>query len=151
MNEAPIIPPGEVLPPMDSPPRKAEADDAKPGKPKRRKTGDTADRFAVLNSFVDCSMANLSRAELAAWFVLYRDTRNGTTRTSQADIARRAGADARTIRRALKRLVALGLVRIVKQGGFRKGVSVYAVEPLSTHPPAEAKHDRPEGGKSCRR
>lgn len=143
MSEAPIIPPGVVgLPPLNADrPRPPKAE----GKPKlKRRRRHAADRFAVLNAFLDMTAGALTRAELLTWLILYRDTKpDGTTRTAQADIARRAGTDARTIRRALARLSAFGLVRIVWQGGFRKGASVYAVEPLPKH--------RPEGDKSCRR
>lgn len=143
MNEAPIIPPGVVgLPPMDADhPRRAKTG----SKPKtKRHRHRTADRFGVLNAFLDMTAGALTRAELLTWLILYRDTKpDGTARTAQADIARRAGIAARNVRRALKRLAAFGLVRIVWQGGLRKGASVYALEPLPTYPP--------EGGKSCRR
>ena len=49
-----------------------------------------AERFAVLNAFVDFALKGLTRNEIAVWLVLYRDTRNGVVKTSQADIARRA-------------------------------------------------------------
>ncbi len=54
-------------------------------------------RFELLNAFVDGSMADLTRAELAAWLILYRDTKpDGTARASLDDIARRAGIDRQT-------------------------------------------------------
>jgi hypothetical protein len=143
MNDGPIIPPGVVgLPPMEADrPRRDKTESRPKGKPNRRRA---ANRFGVLNAFLDMTAGALTRAELLTWLILYRDTKpDGTTRTAQADIARRAGIAARSVRRALNRLVAFGLVRIVWQGGFRKGASVYAVEPLPKHPP--------EGGKSCRR
>jgi hypothetical protein len=45
------------------------------GKTSQRKT---ADRFAVLNAFVDAGMVGLSKVDVMPWPVLYRDTRNGT-------------------------------------------------------------------------
>ena len=86
----------DVLPPMDS--GKAKPADAREPKrkPGKRKAGD---RFAVLNAFVDCTAGRLSRGEILVWLVLYRDTRNGIAKTSQADIARRAGISDRTVRR----------------------------------------------------
>lgn len=146
MSEGRIIPPGEVLPPMetpgDAPPRHAEADPrnraAQPGKTKRRNAGtsggDTAGRFAVLNGFVDCSMADLSRAELAAWLVLYRDTRNGTARTSAEDIARRAGTSKRAVLDALTSLRKRELLTRVYRGGLNRGPSVYRVHPMPREP-----------------
>lgn len=146
MSNPPIIPPGVVgLPPMEAgrrgSPNNGNAGAPPKGNGNRRRA---ANRFAVLNAFLDMTAGALTRAELLTWLILYRDIKpDGTTRTAQADIARRAGTDARTVRRALARLTAFGLVRIVRQGGFRKGSSVYAVEALPKHPP--------EGGKSCRR
>jgi len=50
-------------------------------------------------------------------------------RTSQADMARRAGCDARTVRRALKTLERAGLLTVSYQGGLNRGPSVYRVHP----------------------
>lgn len=135
MTDPPIIPPDVVgLPPMDTGRRHRDQDQDNPkGKRHRRQTGN---RFAVLNSFIDMTAGGLTRAELLTWLVLYRDTKSdGTARTAQGDIARRAGVSDRSVRFALKRLAAFGLVRVVWQGGFRKGASVYAVEPLPEHTP----------------
>ena len=141
MNEGPIIPPGVVgLPPMSGDGSHRDNGDGTP-KPKRnRERRHSSNRFAVLNAFLDMTAGALTRAELLTWLVLYRDTKpNGTARTAQGDIARRAGVSSRAVRFALKRLVRHGLVRIVWQGGFRKGSSVYAVEPLPKQPPTGAK------------
>ena len=66
-----------VLPPMEptAPPTNKTATNTKKakGKPARRNTGD---RFAVLNTFADFTLRNLSRAEIAVWLLLWRDTRN---------------------------------------------------------------------------
>ncbi len=128
------IPVGQEPPPLRSPasgngqpPRHQDAEEAK-GKPAQRKT---ADRFRVLNAFVDFTLADLTRNEIAVWLVLYRDTREGTARTSQADLARRAGISDRTVRRAIKRLEAAGLLKAAYRGGFRRGPSRYVVRPQS--------------------
>ena len=48
----------------------------------------------------------LTRAEAAVWFILYRDTKpDGTARTGQTDLARRAGCNVRSVGRALARLI----------------------------------------------
>ncbi len=90
----------------------------------------TANRFAVLNAFVDCSLVGLTRAELATWLILFRDTRNGTASTCQADMARRAGISDRAVRQAIGKLRKLGLIVVVYQGGLNRGASRYRVEPL---------------------
>jgi hypothetical protein len=128
-----IIPVGEELPPMDddqpTPPdcRHRGGTKGRTGNPRRKPAG----RFAVLNAFVDFSLAGLSRAEIAVWLVLYRDTRDGIARTSYDDLARRAGCNRRNVGRAIRRLERLGLLRIVHRGGFRRGVSRYRVRPLA--------------------
>ncbi len=94
-------------------------------------------RFAVLNAFTDAELRNLTRAELAVWLVLYRDTKpDGTARTGQTDLARRAGCDDRTVRRALDGLAERGLVDVVTQGRLRTGPSRYRVRGTGRAPPA---------------
>jgi hypothetical protein len=90
--------------------------------------GKTGERFAVFNAFVDFALAELSRREIAVWLVLYRDTRDGTARTSYDDLARRAGLNRRNVGRAVKRLEQLGLLKVVHRGGLRRGASRYRVK-----------------------
>ncbi len=97
-------------------------------KSNRRKT---ANRFAVLNNFVDFTMGELPRGCVVVWLVLYRDTKDGTARTSQADIARRAGLSVRGVRDAIRRLESLGLLKTVYRGGLNRGPSRYRVIPLT--------------------
>ena len=121
------------LPPLPPPmtPRPASATTNKTAeKPKR--TAATGNRFRELNAFVDCSMADLSRAELATWLVLWRDTKQGgTVRTSSTDIARRIGASRRAVTDALKGLRKRGLLKLIHQGGLTGGMSVYRAVPLA--------------------
>ncbi len=124
-----IIAVGEEPPPMDGP-NPAPPNHPHRGKPKGKPDGaksKAGERFAVLNAFADFAMAELSRAEIAVWLVLFRDTRDGTARTSYDDIARRAGCNRRNVGRALRRLEQRGLLKIVHRGGIRRGVSRYCV------------------------
>lgn len=122
-----VLPGCSTLPALDSLPEAAP--NRNEGGAARRKA---ADRFAVLNSFVDVTLADLrSRGDVAVWLVLYRDTRNGTARTSQADIARRVGMSPRGVAKALRRLEQRGLVKCVYRGGLGRGVSRYLVRPYS--------------------
>lgn len=121
---------GEELPPMEPTlePRQARAGSS--GKRSRQTPNasePTMGRFGTFNSFVDCSMAELSRAELAVWLVLFRDCRDGIAATAQPAIAKRAGCNARTVRRALHELERRGLVEIVHRGGLGRGISRYRV------------------------
>ena len=104
--------------------RDARGTDKAKGKTAGRRTGD---RFAVLNAFVDFTAGTLNRGEILVWLVLYRDTKNGTAATSQADIARRTGLCKRTVQLATQRLEAAGLLKRVHRGGLRRGTSRYRV------------------------
>jgi hypothetical protein len=125
-----IIAVGEEPPPMDAPPSGRPPER---GKPKGKTGGAKAkagERFAVLNAFVDFALAYLSRADIAVWLVLFRDTREGTARTSYDYLARRAGLNRRNVGRALRRLEGRGLLKIVHRGGLRRGASRYRVRGL---------------------
>jgi len=103
----------------------------------RSRSASTAsgNRFKVLNTFADCTLAGLSRAEIAVWLLLWRDTKpDGLARSSQADLARRAGTNDRTARRAIGSLLRRGLLTVVYRGGLRRGSSKYRVHPLSRPP-----------------
>src|SRR3954467_11922978 len=86
-------------------------------------------RFEILNAYVDAGMADLSRAEIAVWLTLYRDTRDGTARTSLDDLARRGGFDRQTASRAVGRLERRKMLQVVRRGGLNRGPSVYRVFP----------------------
>ena len=84
--------------------------------------------------FVDCSLAELSRTEALAWLVLWRDTKNGTVRTSMSDIARRVGSSRRAITTAISNLERMGLISIVRKGGLNRGATIYQLHPLAKPP-----------------
>ena len=70
----------------------------------------TADRFAVLNAFVDFTHGRAIEGRSAGWLVLFRDTKpDGTARTGASDLPRRAGVNVRTVKRAVGRLRTPGL------------------------------------------
>ena len=130
-NKPPMLKGCDVLPVVESGRPKAVTK-PKPKQNRRR----TADRFAVLNSFVDFTMLKLKRTDLAVWLVLYRDTKSdGIARTGQADIARRAGVTDRTVRRSLGRLRSRGLLDIVRRGRLGAGPSAYRVHAVSADKP----------------
>jgi DNA-binding MarR family transcriptional regulator len=107
-----------TLPP-DGRPRDAPAK----GKAKGAATG----RWALFNAFSDGIARDLTPAAAMTWLILFRDTkRNGLARTSQSDIARRAGVTDRAVRDALRELIRRGLVVRVQRGGPGRA-SVYRV------------------------
>ncbi len=112
------------------PPRPRQGTSTGKGTEKPKRTAVTSNRFGELNAFVDCSMADLTRAEALTWLVLWRDTKNGTVRTALTDIARRIGASKRAAVDAVAGLVKRGLVSRIHRGGMNRGVSVYRVQPL---------------------
>jgi predicted transcriptional regulator len=124
------IPVGQEPPPLRS------SNNSRPsghrGKPKRKPPRrKTADRFAVVNAFLDFTAGGLSRAEALTWLVLWRDTKpDGTAKTSVADLARRIGANPSTVKRAVAGLVKGGLLTVVYRGSLRRGPSAYRVRPL---------------------
>jgi hypothetical protein len=100
--------------------------------PARRRTTkrESRLRFETFNAFVDSGMSTLSRAELALWLILYRDTkRSGTARASLADIARRAGFDRQTASRAVGKLTRRNMLQVLRRGGLNQGPSEYRVFP----------------------
>lgn len=123
-----ILPPDAVFRDDDE----EAAPPAPPAKPKRRKRGE---RFAMLNAFADCGLAELTGAEVKVWLILFRDVKaaTGTARTGQADIARRAGLSVRAVKLAIGTLQAKGFLRIVHRGRLNVGPSIYTVHPTGTH------------------
>lgn len=135
---------GGMLPPMNPAPRPARPNNGKAtgtnatsgettggevttGKANDPKRKAAADRFGTLNAFVDVTMRDLTPSEKLVWFVLFRDVRDGVAKAAQSDIATRSGLTQSTVSLAVKRLVKRGLLRIVHQGGFRKGLSTYRI------------------------
>jgi hypothetical protein len=127
-----ILQVGEELPPLDPPAGGQPLRGSKGGKPKGKGAGE---RFHSINTFADFTLAGLNRAQIAVWLLLWRDTKpNGLAKTSQADLARRAGTDPRTIKRAIRRLQEAGLLVVVHRGGLRCGPSTYRVLSLAQCP-----------------
>ena len=132
MTEPPILPGCTVLPPMNPTRPRTTSNNDKAEKPKGTKQ--TAERFATLNAFVDFTLGSLTRNETAVWLILWRDERNGTSRTSQADLARRSGVTRRTVVRVLDRLESKHLLRRIRRGGLNRGLSVYRVLAVAKPP-----------------
>lgn len=119
-----ILPPDATFRPDD------DEEPARPAPPAKRRS--RSERFAALNAFVDfgISDAELTPAEALVWLVLFRDVKaNGTARTEQADIARRAGLSVRGVKLALRGLKVKGLVQVVRRGQLNVGPSTYRVHP----------------------
>ena len=75
MTEPTILPGCSVLPPMEPPRPRTTSNNSKAEKPKRKKQ--TAERFGVINAFVDFTLGSLTRNEMAVWLVLWRTFTTG--------------------------------------------------------------------------
>jgi hypothetical protein len=125
-----IIPVGEELPPMDDgPPPKESHHNGRKGKPADVKAK-VGERFGVLNAFVDVALADLTRAEIVVWLILYRDTRDGVVQISWDGLANRGGLNRRHVGRAIASLKDRGLIKLVRRGGVQRGSSRYRVQGL---------------------
>jgi hypothetical protein len=124
MSSRPVLPPGVTLPPMDrgSPPEIP------------RSTSRQSGRFQEINDFVDVTVRTLTRSEMVAWLILWRDSRDGIARTSLVRVAERCGCSTRQAVRAIKKLADAGLVTVVSRGGLGCGPSVYRMTPVSPSP-----------------
>lgn len=123
-----------VLPPMD--PQSASTPKlSTKNKPKGPKHKSTGDRFSTINVFVDFTLGDLKRNEIAVWLLLWRDERDGLSRTSMADMARRLKIDRRTAIRAVGQLQKRGLLQVVFKGSLNQGPSTYRVKPLEPTSP----------------
>jgi hypothetical protein len=61
------------LPPMEPRPQSTPPALCRSNSPKGKAgNGQTGQRFRVLNDFVDFTLAELNRAEIAVWLILYR-------------------------------------------------------------------------------
>lgn len=117
-----------VLPPMQGP-----IPSPTPRSKGRHKAKRAAGRFAALNAFLDVTLRELPRAQIAVWLLLFRDTKaDGLARTGQADLARRAGCNAGTVKRALAGLARRRLLTVVHRGRLGAGPSVYRLRSTST-------------------
>lgn len=142
MSPSLVLPPGKTLPPLGpdaatSTSAGSAGDGAPPLAARSSAAGESvrngraAARFDEINTFLDVTARTLPRAAVLCWLVLWRDSRNGVARTAITDIARRSGCDRRTALRSIKALVNRGLVRVIRRGGLRVGLSIYKVTPVS--------------------
>lgn len=85
-------------------------------------------RWEILNHFVDHQMSELTPTQRAVWFCIFRDEKNGITKTGQSDIARRCSLSRESVNRAISQLEARGLIKTLRQGGMNRGMSWYQIQ-----------------------
>ncbi len=101
---------------------------APPSAPPQKRKGDRT-RWRTLNTFVDRVARHLDDAEQAVWFVVFRFTQDDAAEVRIQDIAGRVGKSARTVQRAVDRLIEVGLLERLKRGTRQGGPSRYRLEP----------------------
>jgi DNA-binding MarR family transcriptional regulator len=85
--------------------------------------------FQNLAGFVDQGVRTLSRSELATYLILLRDTKpDGTSRAGLNDLAERGGMSRWSASRAVRSLVAKGVLTIVRPGRAGKA-TLYTIFP----------------------
>ena len=127
MNESRVIQVGQER----RRPRPPKPEGTPPKQPKgNRKKRVSHERFGSLNSFVDVTMRNLTRAEIAVWWVIFRDTRMGVASAALSDISQRTGTSVRHVQKAIQRLTSRGLIERVHRGGLNRGCSTYRIYPV---------------------
>ena len=91
-----------------------------PAKPKRN-----GDRWAQFNTFIDVTMRDLKRGEIAVWVYLFRHTRKGVVSASVRQVSESTGLTPRNAHAAIRGLEDKGLVEVVRTGKLNKGGSIY--------------------------
>lgn len=86
-------------------------------------------KLLTLNRFLDGTARTLHPSAAIVWLQLLRDERDGTACAAVTDLARRCGLSARTVKRRLAELKALGLLRVVAPGTRGAGATVYRLRP----------------------
>ena len=128
MSAPRILAVGEEFPAMTPAPPPTRPHRGGPKGPPAAVKAKAGERFGTINAFLDATMASLRPCERAVWLLLWRDTKpDGLARTSQADLARRAGASGRAVNVAVRELSRRGLLVVVHRGGLSAGPSRYRV------------------------
>lgn len=131
-NDPRTLPGDSVLPPMES---------AKPkttSTPKAKTSGNTRNRFAVLNAFADFGARLVSTKAQACWWIIYRETKpDGLAQIAHRRIAECIGTSRHTVLRALAELKKAGLLIVVQRGHFGGTPSTYRLRAV---PPNRSAH-----------
>lgn len=97
-----------------------------------------AHRFYDLNDFVDVSMQDLTRAEMAVWLSLFRSARDRTVRLSREQIAATSGCSVKATGQAIQSLIAKKLIRQTVRGSINRGPSTYRIRGSSEQYPPQS-------------
>jgi hypothetical protein len=109
------------------------------GKPAGRLTR----KIKALNQFIDYSGPELDHVEFRIWMILFRHATDGIVTRSHGLLAKDMSVSARTVQRAIGRLIEKKLVRVVQRGGLHVGASTYGLGSRNRRQP-RAEPEAPE-------
>lgn len=91
-----------------------------PGEKKERKSARSKakERWKLLNDWNDFTMRELGKTETKVWITLWREAKGGVTVISQRVLADRCGCTQSSVSRAIKVMVKMGLIDVVRQGKY---------------------------------
>jgi len=102
--------------------------------PKATGSNGKGDKWRLYNDFIEITARDLTLAEQAVWFQVFRDAypkgRMFVARTAQSKIAACSGLSVRHVKRAVKRLKALGLLQVLVEGSSVRGIAVYRLSAI---------------------
>lgn len=85
-------------------------------------------RWLTFNTFVDRVARHLELHEQAVWMVIYRVAQDDTAEVGVEDIATKINRSTRTVKRAVDRLVEVGLLERLRRGTKQSGPTRYRLE-----------------------
>lgn len=85
-------------------------------------------RWLTFNTFVDRVARHLELHEQAVWMVIYRAVQHDTAEVSVEDIAAKINRSTRTVKRAVDRLVEVGLLERLRRGTKQSGPTRYRLD-----------------------
>ncbi len=92
-------------------------------------------KMDAYNAFIDQAFPFIPHVDRLVWLVLFRHAADGVVKRSHSLVAKDVGCSVRTIQRAIDRLRAAGLVRVLKRGGLRVGASTFRLGVRDLRPP----------------
>jgi hypothetical protein len=92
-------------------------------------------KIKALNQLIDYSGPDLDHVEFRIWMILLRHATDGIVTRSHGLLAKDMSVSAKTVQRAVGRLVEKKLVRVVQRGGLHVGASTYGLGSRSRRQP----------------
>ena len=100
-------------------------------------------KIKALNQLIDYSGPELDHVEFRIWMILLRHATDGIVTRSHGLLAKDMSVSARTVQRAIGRLIEKKLVRVVQRGGLHVGPSTYGLGSKNRRQP-KAEPEAPE-------